>query len=845
MGSDWTIKLAGKTFNPEELSSLILRSLKNDADAFFKRAVTKAVITVPAYYNDRQRKATMAAGKIAGLDVQRIVNEPTSAAIAYGFHEANEDKTLLIFDLGGGTFDVSIVEFFEGTLEVKASAGESFLGGEDFTRSLAGRILERRKINYERAEVESPLLVSRLIQQCELAKCRLSTQETATVRVPDRRGELTEGAESETITRAEMEAWVSPILNRIELPIRRVLSDARLSREKIDEVILVGGAMRMPLVVQRVTELLGKPPQRRLNPDEVVALGAAVQAGLVESAESVKDLVVTDVAPFTLGVEITKSLGHEMRDGYFLPVIERNTTIPVSRVQRVATLAPNQPTVKIRVYQGEARRVEDNLCLGEFEVTGVPLGPAGQAVDIRFSYDLNGVLEVEATIVATNKKIHHVITRHARNLTPEQIRRAVRDMEKMKVHPREEEANRFLLLRAERLYQELGRFERENLSELLDAFEGAWRRKKRRPLKAADRASKYFSTCTTRALMERATMSQPSEWKSWPAYGAQLLDLPADATPADGRAAFLQRLPKADFVPAEPLGAGLGLLDNRLTTTPFADATEEVRRNAFNEQLNEFSRDFWNLPPPERHERWEKLKAYATGPLDEKTPKCVWLPSALKHLDYLSAGIYIDDAAGNELTGKTAKLAEAIKEMFPLPLLARIKRRQEWLQVTDAQPSMWTLAVARLEEAAPAIAHLDPALLIEMRRRAAECEDPPKFIPRPFRPHRNADLNVKGQRKTKAETKGSWTAAYVIIFIAIGVLRGMLGSNDKPERSTNPSPIKLQELKPYQIPSPQFAPPKSFELPKEYYQILKDADERRKPLQPPNEHVQPRYFDLK
>jgi molecular chaperone HscC len=264
-----------------------------------------------------------------------------------------------------------------------------------------------------------------------------------------------------------------PILNRIEMPIRRVLSDTRLTRDKIDETILVGGATRMPLVVERIVDIMGKPPQQRLNPDEVVAMGAAVQAGLVGQAESLEDLVVTDVAPFTLGVEIAKELGHELRSGYYLPIIDRNTTIPVSRVNRVGTLSPNQTTVRVRVFQGEARRVDDNLCLGEFEVTGIPRGPAGQGVDIRFTYDLNGVLEVEATICATGKKVNHVITKYARDMTPAQIREAIRAMEKLKIHPREEENNRFLLLRAERLFQELGKYERDSLAELLDAFEEA------------------------------------------------------------------------------------------------------------------------------------------------------------------------------------------------------------------------------------------------------------------------------------------------------------------------------------------------------------------------------------
>jgi len=473
MGSDYTTKIGSRKFTPEDLSSLILRSLKRDADAFFKETITDAVITVPAYFNDRQRKATMAAGKIAGLTVQRILNEPTSAAIAYGFHEAQEDKTLLIFDLGGGTFDVSIVEFFEGSLEVKASSGESFLGGEDFTRVMAARILEANKMSYERAEMEAPQMVSRLIQQCEQAKWKLSQQDSATVRLPDRKGQFADDAAVITITRAQFEEWTGSILNRIEMPIRRVLSDAGLTRERIDEVILVGGATRMPVISQRIQELLNKAPQRRYSPDEVVAMGAAVQAGLISRDESVKELVVTDVAPFTLGIEITKQFGQEFQNGYFLPIIQRNTTIPVSRVERVTTLSANQPTVLVNVYQGEARKVEGNLRLGEFEVTGIPRGPAGQAVDVRLTYDLNGVLEVEATIVATGKKIAQVITRHAKQLTPEQIRKAIEEMAALKTHPREDEVNRFLMLKAERLYQELGTYEREQLSQLLDQFEAA------------------------------------------------------------------------------------------------------------------------------------------------------------------------------------------------------------------------------------------------------------------------------------------------------------------------------------------------------------------------------------
>ncbi len=473
MGTDHAVSLGGRTFTPEELSGLVLRSLKQDAEAFFGETVTRAVITVPAYFNDRQRKATIAAGKIAGFTVERILNEPTAAAIAYGFHDSGEDKKLLVFDLGGGTFDVSVVELFEGTLEVKASSGESALGGEDFTRAVAARILEARGIGFERAEARTPNKVSRLIQQCERAKCLLSRDESAVVRVPDDDGEFGPASTPVTINREQLEKWVSPILARIELPIRRVMGDAKLSKDQLDEVILVGGATRMPLVVRRVAELLGKEPRQRLNPDEVVALGAAVQAGLVGKAAAVEDLVVTDVAPFTLGVAVSKEFGGDRREGYFDPVIDRNTTIPVSRVKRYATVFPNQTMIHIRVYQGESRMVEQNLLLGEFEVKGIPPGPAGQGVDVRFTYDLNGVLEIEATVVETKKTVTHVIAKHAKGMSDEAIKRAVREMEKLKAHPRDEEANRLLLLRAERVYKELSAELRQSLGLLLDGFEAA------------------------------------------------------------------------------------------------------------------------------------------------------------------------------------------------------------------------------------------------------------------------------------------------------------------------------------------------------------------------------------
>jgi molecular chaperone HscC len=473
MGSDWSIELAGRKFTPETLSGLVLRSLKEDAEHQLGQPVTAAVVTVPAYFNEPQRKATLNAGRIAGLKVERILNEPTAAALAYGMHSMQDEKVLAVVDLGGGTFDVSIVDLFAGALEVRASAGECFLGGEDFTRTLAARVLAARGIVFEAAEFESPLLVARMIQQCELAKCQLSRQTSVSVRLADSQGNLTSESPVEEVTREQFHQWTEPILNRVELPIRRALGDARLKPGDVDEVILVGGATRMPAFVARAWKILGREPHCHLDPDEVVARGAAVQAGLIGRDASVSDMVVTDVAPFTLGIEVSKQLGLEQRGGYLLPIIHRNTTIPASRVERVQTIQPNQTQVIVKVFQGENRRSEQNLLLGEFAVVGIQPGPPGQALDIRFTYDLNGVLEVEATVVATKRVISHVITRLTRNLSDAEIAKAVQAIQQLKTHPREEAANRLTLRRAERIYCEVSPLEQQQLSYLIDAFEGA------------------------------------------------------------------------------------------------------------------------------------------------------------------------------------------------------------------------------------------------------------------------------------------------------------------------------------------------------------------------------------
>ena len=473
IGSDWTATLGKHRFSATQLSSFVLKSLKADAEAFLKTPVDRAVITVPAYFNNQQRQATIEAGKLSGFKVERIINEPTAAALAYGVHETDAEKTIAVFDLGGGTFDISIVDFFEGAVEVRASAGEAILGGEDFTRALARTVLANRSVMFEHAEISYPAMVSRLIQQCEKAKRSLSKNESTEILVPDKKGNLNPDGEKFTVDREMLHSACKPLTQRLVVPVRRAMGDAKVGRKDLDQAILVGGATRMPLIINMATECLGRPPTGEINPDEVVALGATIQAGLIADDAALEDMVVVDVAPFTLGVEISKMLGQEQRQGYFLPVINRNTVIPTSRAHPLATVSPNQTEVELLVYQGEGRMVKDNHLLGKLDITGIPRGPAGQEIEVRFTYDSNGVLEVEVTIVKTKQKKRLVITKHASNLSEKEVNKALAAMEKLKIHPREKSANRFAIKRAERQFQELPSMLRDELGMYLDAFEAA------------------------------------------------------------------------------------------------------------------------------------------------------------------------------------------------------------------------------------------------------------------------------------------------------------------------------------------------------------------------------------
>jgi molecular chaperone HscC len=473
MGTDRKTQLGKRSFSAVELSSLVLRSLKDDAEAFLQTSVSQAVITVPAYFNDNQRKATKVAGEMAGFKVRRIINEPTAAALTYGFHDREAEKHLIVIDLGGGTFDVTLMEIFEGTLEIIATAGECMLGGEDFTDRLVSAAFNVEGIQLEAAELKQPLRTARLRQECETAKRLLATSDVATIRVPNVAGGFDENGKKFRVTDEQFAKICKPLMERISKPVYKVLRDGELSPEDIHDIILVGGATRMRVVNQYVEEMFARKPLVKYDPDVVVALGAAVQSALINDDRAVDDMVMTDVCPFTLGVEVAKQFGSRVSSGYFQPIIHRNTTIPCSKEEVFETMSANQQEVKLRIFQGDARRVSDNLELGELQVKGIPPGPAGQPVIVRFTYDLNGLIEVEAKVSETGKSVSIVLTQHAASISPEELKAAVKKMQELKFYPRDDLSNQRLVLFCERMVGEIGVHQREQLEQAIDMFEHA------------------------------------------------------------------------------------------------------------------------------------------------------------------------------------------------------------------------------------------------------------------------------------------------------------------------------------------------------------------------------------
>jgi molecular chaperone HscC len=466
MGTDHAIRLGKRALRAEELSALVLRSLKADAEAFLGEPVTEAVITVPAYFNDVQRQATKTAGELAGLKVERLLNEPTAAGLAYGLQERPEHSIFLVFDLGGGTFDVSVLEYFEGVVEVRASAGDTRLGGEDFVRVLADWFASSAGAGLPAAAREALAQDSALWRAAEQAKRDLSERDRTTLAVR-REGQ----GLSMDVTRAEYEHRCIELLQRLRRPLERALNDARLDPGALTEVVLVGGASRMPMIRQLVTRMFGRLPLRTIHPDETVARGAAIQAALKSRDAALDEVVLTDVMPYSLGVVIAEDIGGKRYHDRFSPIIERNTPVPVSRVQSYSTMADNQAAIELDVRQGESPIGSDNLKLGSLTVD-VPPRPRGQVnVNVRFSYDINGLLEVEAQVPETGQTYRSVIQRDAQVMTEAQIRDALARLQSLKIHPRDQQENAYLMARAKRLYEDRLGHQRQDIGHALARFE--------------------------------------------------------------------------------------------------------------------------------------------------------------------------------------------------------------------------------------------------------------------------------------------------------------------------------------------------------------------------------------
>jgi len=465
MGTARSVALGGRDYRPEDLSALVLRSLKADAEHALGAPVSEVVISVPAYFNDSQRKATRLAGELAGLEVRRLINEPTAAALFHGIHERDADSTFLIFDLGGGTFDVSILERFSGVMEVRATGGDSFLGGDDFTEAMLQLIARKAGLD-DKARAPGASASAVLRFAAETAKRTLSQGPQCEVDL------AALGKGRIAIAQDEYERACEPLLERLRAPVERALRDARLRAAELDEIALVGGASRMPMVRRLVSQLFGRLPARHLDPDQTVGLGAAVCAGLVARDAAFEEMVLTDVCPHTLGTKVAET---DARGGHvgdiFLPIIERNTVVPASRVASVVTAADHQTRLAVEIYQGESRHCSQNIHLGGIVLEIPPLKAGEVQADIRYTYDVNGILDVDIAVEKHGIAQNLVIKKLAGDVSDEEIARRRIELAALKVHPRDQAPNRLVLERAGRLYEQLLGDERVQLGRWLAQFE--------------------------------------------------------------------------------------------------------------------------------------------------------------------------------------------------------------------------------------------------------------------------------------------------------------------------------------------------------------------------------------
>jgi molecular chaperone DnaK len=416
---DARVEAGGQQYSPPEISAMILQKLKTDAEAFLGETVDSAVITVPAYFNDDQRQATKDAGKVAGLDVKRIINEPTAAALAYGL-DKEADQTILVFDLGGGTFDVSVLEIAEGVFEVKATAGDNHLGGDNFDKAIVDWLVKEFKASQGIDLSQDKMALQRLYEAAEKAKVELSTTQETQINLPFVTADASGPKHlDQRLTRSKLNELTSDLLDRTVGPTKQAMKDAGVTGEQIDHIVLVGGMTRMPSVQEKVKELTGKDPHKGVNPDEVVAVGAAIQAGVL--AGDVKDVLLLDVTPLTLGIET--------KGGVMTKLIERNTTIPTRKSEVFSTAEDNQPSVEVHVLQGEREMAHNNKSLGKFQLTGIPPAPRGMPqIEVTFDIDANGILNVSAKDLGTGKE-QKIEIKAGSGLSEDEVERMVKDAE--------------------------------------------------------------------------------------------------------------------------------------------------------------------------------------------------------------------------------------------------------------------------------------------------------------------------------------------------------------------------------------------------------------------------------